>query len=771
MKLSTRLTATMVGLVLLTAAAVGLLSYRTLAASLLPLELDRLGDHAHFLAAELGAYAAGARAEILAARGSAPVAGLVRAREAGGIDPLDGSTEAAWRERLVSNLTGELAANPSFVQYRLIGVADGGREIVRVVRSGADGAIRAVFDAELQAKGDRDSFTATIGLGDGEVYVSPIDLNRERGVVETPHLPVLRVATPIHTPAGRPFGVLIINLDLRPILGRLRSAARPGGALYLVDERGDYLLHPDPAREFGFDLGRRFRLQDDLLELAAAVTAEGSTVRLVRDPDARELGAAVAPVRPAGGPRVAVVETVPRGELLASVSAVGRSSLVGGLGAALVALVLAVVLARSLGRPLAQMTAAVEAFARGEPRAVPTGTRDEIGVLARAFERMSVDVRDHAAELQREVEERERADERFRLAVEASPSGMVMVNDAGTVVLVNAEAERLFGYRRDELIGQPVEILVPERFRGGHPAYRREFGARPEVRRLGEGRDLYGRRRDGVEIPVEIGLNPVSTREGLMVLSVIVDISERKAAEAALAARTAELERSNTELEEFAHIASHDLQEPLRMMASYTELLGQRYRSKLDESADTFIHYAVDGARRMQRLIEDLLAFSRVGSEARLPRPTASGEVVREVVERLRLTIEACGGEVVCGDLPTIDADEVQLGQVFQNLIGNALKFRSDRPPRVHVDAAFEGGRWVFSVADNGVGIDEQYADAVFKMFRRLHERDKYEGSGIGLAIVRKIVERHGGKVWFESTPGSGTVFHFTMPPVPAAKS
>jgi signal transduction histidine kinase len=225
-----------------------------------------------------------------------------------------------------------------------------------------------------------------------------------------------------------------------------------------------------------------------------------------------------------------------------------------------------------------------------------------------------------------------------------------------------------------------------------------------------------------------------------------------------------ELKRSNAELEQFAYVASHDLQEPLRMVASYTELLAERYRGKLDPQADKFIGYAVDGARRMQGLIRDLLAFARVSSKAKPLQPTDSEEVLERVLNDLRPVMEKAGAKVTHTKLPMVNADNSQLGQVLQNLIGNAIKFRGKTPPQVEVSAEFVDEMWKFAVADNGIGIPQEVGDRIFQMFQRLHTREEYEGSGIGLAIAKRIVERHGGRIWFDSKPGEGTTFRFTLP-------
>ncbi len=364
-----------------------------------------------------------------------------------------------------------------------------------------------------------------------------------------------------------------------------------------------------------------------------------------------------------------------------------------------------------------------------------------------------------------DITSRKRDEQRFRAAIESAPSGMLIIDASGTIKVVNRETERLFGYRREELLGKHIEILVPERFRSKHPEYRAEFFAHPSTRFMGAGRDLHGLRKDGIEIPVEIGLNPVETDEGLLVLAAIIDISARKKSEEAIRQATDELKRSNRELEQFAYVASHDLQEPLRMVIGFLKLLDERYRSQLDDKARTYINYAVESAGHMSQLINDLLAYGRVERQPQKLEPTDLNAVLSGALVNLGSSIQESAATLTHDALPTIYGNRVQLIQLFQNLIGNAIKFRREGvPPQIHVGCRTGPDSWVISVRDNGIGISSEYYEKIFEIFQRLRGRNEYPGTGIGLAICKKIVEFHGGRIWIESKPDEGSTFNFTFP-------
>ena len=352
---------------------------------------------------------------------------------------------------------------------------------------------------------------------------------------------------------------------------------------------------------------------------------------------------------------------------------------------------------------------------------------------------------------------------RYRGLLEAAPDAMVVVNQAGEIVLLNLQAEKQFGYRRNELLGQKVTNIIPEGFAERLIADGLRSAEDALAQQIGTGIELSGKRKDRTEFPIELMLSPLGGAEGILVTAAIRDISRRNAAEADLLHKVEELNRSNEELGQFAYIASHDLQEPLRMVASYTQLLSRRYTGKLDSDADEFIAYAVDGATRMQRLIQDLLAYSRVGTKGKDLLSTSSEDALRHALSNLRGAIEESGALVTHDPLPEVMADEMQLVQLFQNLVGNAIKYQKPGIPKIHIAALNGGKQYRFSVQDNGLGIDPQYFERIFGMFQRLHKREEFAGTGIGLAICKKIVERHGGQISVESQPGIGSTFRFAL--------
>ena len=355
------------------------------------------------------------------------------------------------------------------------------------------------------------------------------------------------------------------------------------------------------------------------------------------------------------------------------------------------------------------------------------------------------------------------SEEKYRTILENIEDGYYEVDLAGNLTFFNDSICRILGRTKEELMG------MNNRQYADQENAKKLFQTFNQVYKTGEPHralDWEVIRRDGTSqcIEASVSLRKDSSGKPIGFRGIVRDITERKRAEEDLKEKTEELARSNRDLEQFAYVASHDLQEPLRMVASYVQLLARRYRGKLDSDADEFIGFAVDGATHMWKLINDLLTYSRVGMRGKELKPTDCEMVLNQALNNLKVAIDEKGAVVTYDPLPIVMADSPQLGQLFQNLIGNAIKFQGNEAPRIHISASRNGDGWTFSVHDNGMGISPEYSERIFIIFQRLHSRKEYPGTGIGLAISKKIVERHGGRIWVESEVGKGATFYFTLP-------
>ena len=370
-------------------------------------------------------------------------------------------------------------------------------------------------------------------------------------------------------------------------------------------------------------------------------------------------------------------------------------------------------------------------------------------------------------ELQATTEELQAANKELKFAskynrslIEASLDPLVTIGPDGKITDVNKATELVTGYSRDELIGTDFSDYFTESEKA-RASYQKVF-------REGMVIDypLEIKHRSGNVTPVLYNASVYENELGdvIGIFAAARDITERKKAEKMLKLKLEELARSNAELEQFAYVSSHDLQEPLRMIGSYLQLLQRKYHGELDDKADKYIDFAVDGASRMQNLINDLLEFSRVTTRANEFKSTNCEFILNQVLSNLEVSINENEAIISHNHLPTVMADSTQLTQVFQNLISNAIKFRSEKTPKIAISAREESDNWIFSVADNGIGIDPKHCDRIFEVFKRLHKRREYPGTGIGLSICKKIVERHGGHIWVESEPNNGSIFYFTLP-------
>ncbi|MEE9376899.1 MAG: PAS domain S-box protein [Candidatus Lokiarchaeia archaeon] len=356
------------------------------------------------------------------------------------------------------------------------------------------------------------------------------------------------------------------------------------------------------------------------------------------------------------------------------------------------------------------------------------------------------------------------SEERFRSLVETTSDWIWEVDQNGVYTYSSPKVKDILGYERDEIIGKtPFDLMPSQEAERVGQIFQKIIDIQEPFNAL-ENINIH---KDGHNVVLETSGVPIFdfNRNFLGYRGIDRDITVRKAAEENLRNLMEDLKRSNAELEQFAYVASHDLQEPLRMIASFTQLLEQRYKDKIDEDANDFINFIMEGASRMQGLINDLLAFSRVGTGGKPFKATDINEIIRDVKDNLKKLMEESNATITNDPLPAIIADKAQLTQLFQNLISNAIKFhRKGIPPNVHITGEVKKNKWIFSVQDNGIGIEKENFNRIFVIFQRLHKRNEYSGTGIGLAICKKIIQRHRGKIWVDSDPNKGSTFYFSIP-------
>lgn len=421
----------------------------------------------------------------------------------------------------------------------------------------------------------------------------------------------------------------------------------------------------------------------------------------------------------------------------------------------LLALLLSSKLQELISKPILELAKLAKAVSKGDfDQKSQIKTNDEIGALAETFNNMIKDLRVSRNDL---ISAKEYIDNIVKNLVD-----MLIVTDSeGRIKMINKSVMESLGYKKHELVGQNVSIIFPGQDLPVNENIIDKYISKEYVTKA----ELRFQAKSGEIIPVSVSCSVIKDINGGVesVVFVAQDISDYKRAEKLARSKEA-LERSNKELEQFAYVASHDLQEPLRMITSYVQLLKRRYGENLDTNANEYIDFAVDGAERMKILIQDLLSFSRIGTNGREFAFTSSKSILDEVISNLGVSIEENNVKITCDELPDIVVDRTQIVQLFQNIISNAIKYRGEDPPIIHIKVTDINNEWLFSIKDNGIGIDPQYADQIFVIFQRLHGIGEYSGTGIGLSIAKRIVERHGGHIWVESEPGNGAEFKFTIP-------
>lgn len=721
---------------------------------------DSLNFEAELVATQVKVHIEQLRDDVLMVSRMPPLQGIIRSTRNAGVDPYDGSTLVQWRQRLQTIFRSTLRARPDYAQIRYIGLADNGLELVRVDQT-EDGRAKATALEDLQPKETEPYFRDSLTLSAGEVYFSDITPNVDFGATEAQN-PMLRAVTPVVDDDGRTFGFVVINAHFGRLVRSILERVPPSPELYIVSEAGDYVRRSAEGEVDPLVLARTgARLPDHLTRAMAddGPAPHGANAHVYDDGVVSTVRFAPAVARTVG---IGVVLSQPRNVLLKEVADARRSTVLLALGVLSVVALIAFAVSHRLTTPLLRLANALRSGAPGDvPIDLPTGRPDEIGEVARALQTL-IDRR-------RRVEAAQAATlARLQSILDNTVDAMVSVDADGAIRSFNKGAAKVFGYGPDEIIGRGIDTLLADPAGSGDGDPLRVLRGPDDKGVIGEVREQEAWTKDGRRIPVELTVSTVETDDGTLLSCIIREISERKRLEADIRAHAAALERSNTELEEFAYIASHDLKEPLRAISNHTQFLAEDHGHKLDEDGHKRIERLKALCIRADRLITDLLHFSRLGRDELKYEPVDMAALAEDVRTNLGDTLAARNGEIrVAPDLPDVVGDRTRLTSLIHNLVVNGLKYNDQEAPLVEIGhvPGTANGRVTLFVRDNGIGIAPEFQDAVFKIFKRLHSEKAYgAGSGVGLSFARKIVERHGGHLTFESEPGAGTTFFFDLP-------
>ena len=661
-------------------------------------------------------------------------------------------TRSPEKKARLENIFLELAKNkPHYLQVRVLEASQDGLELVRVDRMTPDGSVRIAPD--LKPKGHRTYFQETVSLGSGDVSFSKIELNREEGQISQPPTPVLRASSPLYR-EGKLVAILVVNIDATSVLKRLQVSPNQADVLFTTDSTGEFVAHPDPNKTFQFEYGRSASIQESFPEFQAvfesASNRETLEPVLARNEESLAVLRLIAYDPNTPDRRLGLVASRSLSNVLAASRNVQHHNQIY-LAATVLALLgsgLGALLARQIAAPFQSMTAKLKDVRAGEKVELPVKVGGEAGKLARAFHGLL---------------------ERERAVLNTAADAIVTIDSEGQLLAFNLGAEKMFGYKPEEIVGENVASLMPEEVAAEHNRHLSNYSAGRGTGGVGRVRELIAKKKDGTLFPIELSVGELRLNDRTQFVGIMRDITERKQAEVALRRSHESLARSNAELEQFAHVASHDLQGPLRSIVSFSQLLQRRCAHKLDEKEVELLNFIIDGASRMRELTRDILDLASLGKEAREKEEVQLGGLIEKTIKDLKADIEISEADIEWCDLPTVWGYPSLLGQLFMNLIQNSIKYGdAEESPLIRISGRVdsEGGH-ILEVSDNGPGIDKRYHNLIFHPFQRVDTTK--DGTGIGLSLCKKIVERHGGSISVKSAPGSGTTFIIRLPSGPIA--
>jgi len=441
--------------------------------------------------------------------------------------------------------------------------------------------------------------------------------------------------------------------------------------------------------------------------------------------------------------------------------------LITGILGILFGIILAILVIRSISKPIQALNNGALRVSSGDYEVgIHLKGKDELASLGDSFNIMTSSLRSNFELIQQNNKEIKKQEERFRKVIEASPAAIILMDSKKKISLINIQTEKLFGYTRSEIIGRSAEKLIPSRLLKEQSMVDSIFSSENKIDTLGIEQNFYGLTKENKEVPIEIRLNFIEINNQDMILASIIDITERRQQQAEIKKFVEQLKFKNKELEQFSYITSHDLQEPLRTVLSFIDLIQDDYKDKLDDNLNVYLKFISDASTRMSSLIKSLLDYSRIGYKGVVEQIDLN-ILLDSVTADLGFKIEHTNAEIKFGNLPTINGFNLELRLLFQNLITNAIKFHKEgENPKINISYEDKWTHWEFKIEDNGIGIREEFQAKIFVIFQRLHNREEYEGTGIGLSHCKKIVELHGGEIWVNSQENVGSSFHFTIPKI-----
>lgn len=732
---------------LVTAVLVGLAGDYKLREVTVDAALDSLGNEARLMGLRFRKEYEEMQTHAVVVARTPPIQGLMRSMAHSGRDPYDGSSTTQWRMRLSTIFESIMTASPHYTQMRYISAADGAPELVRVNR--ADDGFERVLPGDLQWKGKEPYVIEGLKLAQGEAYFSNVTFNREHGRVDAASTPTLRIATPVHAPDGSLFGLIVINADFEKFLVRAFEQIAPEYETYVIDPSFGYMVAAPGMRtrlEIFDDLGAAPVLAGlDLYRTDGAFKSIGVASEFAAYRASIDLPAS------AQGGALSVVVRRPLSELLAPSDHARTTTLFVVLALTVAATIAAVVMTGTLLLPLTKITERLTMRDTGaDSLGLPVERHDEIGELARAFERKARQLR--------------RSELHAKDVVDTATDGIITIDHHGVVQTYNAACRRIFGFSAEEMIGKNVSKLMPASLADVHDDNIRRYQDTGEKKIIGIGRELEGRRKNGTLFPMELSIAETTIDGRTVFTGIVRDISERKILEAEKERLIEKLEESNAELESFAYVASHDLKAPLRAIDNTSSWLAEDLAEALDGENLENMEFLRSRVQRMDKLLDDLLEYSRVGRklDARYSEAVEGARLMEDVIS-LQNAPDSFD-ITVSSSFSSISLDRMPLQQIMHNLVSNALKHHDRTDGRIEIDVKDLGAAYGFTVKDDGPGIPAQFHEQIFNMFQTLQPRDKVEGSGMGLAIVKKLVSQRNGAIRVESKEGAGTTFFVTWP-------